>query len=123
MNDELEFCPHCNGILRKQNLFKHPTFDDATHKILVTPKDDAIPEARHISRQKWEILVALRLAFNRVVSREYIHSRVFSRKFNDEPETLVYIDVNICRIRKVLIGSPFVILSVWRQGFRLTWKK
>ena len=64
------------------------------------------------------ILDALVTAYPKEVSREFLMSKLYVIEA-DEPEIKI-IDVFICKLRKLLVGTNYKINSIWGRGYRLS---
>lgn len=75
--------------------------------------------AIHLTAKQREIADLLRSKFGKCITRESIMAALYSaRPDADEPDIKI-IDVLVCKLRKVLVGSGFWIKSEWGVGYRM----
>jgi hypothetical protein len=121
-----EWCPHCGGPLKREpQLFRHPCFDDLSWAIRTTEDGEQAtdggspsvvaglpPSVRRLQPGTWRVLCALRAAFGRFVSRDYLLTQLQPKRGEAADPKIV--SVYLCYLRRALQGTPFVIES--RRG-------
>lgn len=99
-------CRECGaGIDAPSDLY----FDDCREEIVVG--DDR----RNVYPMQWSLLVVFRSRLNRIVTKNFIFEAVYG--YRDRPTTNA-IDVSIHRLRRLLIGTPYRIVTIPSRGFR-----
>lgn len=74
-----------------------------------------------LQRSHAGIFEILHTSIGYVFSREAIHMQLYGNCINDMPE-LKIIDVFLCRLRKAIKDSPFLIVNYFGRGFALEFK-
>lgn len=79
---------------------------------------DLDPWGATLTAQEARLVVTLKAAAGRVVSKDHLLAQLYQARPNEIPEIKI-IDVFVCKARKKLAGSPFTIETVWGKGYRL----
>lgn len=77
---------------------------------------DPVPDS-HLTKTEQRLLARLMQSAGNMVTREYLMDAIYFDRHN-EPVVKI-IDVYVCKLRKKLQGSQYVIENVHGQGYRL----
>lgn len=111
------FCPHCHGPLTRAPLKQHPCFDDALCAIVPAHTGNLAAAPIRLTPAEWRLLSALRGAFDRVVTLDYLAGAALGRGAGPRG-----VDVVLAHLRRKLAETPFAIATAWGCGRRLTWR-
>jgi DNA-binding winged helix-turn-helix (wHTH) protein len=116
--DDARYCPHCYGpLVRPRSLLQHPCFDDARHMVIGSDGREF-----QISRMLWNILCAFRGSFNRLLRHEYLIACRGPDIVTEDP-VRSYVSVQIMHLRVPLSHTPFEIINVRGEGYRMAYRR
>ena len=105
-------CPHCGGVIGSgPEPLAHPVFDDRLQCLVV---DDV---RRRVPGYQWRLLRLLRERFGRFVETGFLAQHASSRPADGGD--INSMKVQLCRLRRVLDGSPFAIATSHGIGYGL----
>ncbi len=105
-------CPTCGALIVPNAAIR---FDDEAGFIVGNG------HVAHFSEKQMTIIIMLRDAYPRKVSREQFFDSMY-KTTADEPDFKI-IDVFICHIKKKIKGIGIDILTIWGQGYRLVYQE
>jgi two-component system cell cycle response regulator CtrA len=83
----------------------------------MTPASDARWERLGLTRSQTRLMAALVDKIGHCVSKKALMDALYFDRAQEEPEAKI-VDILVCKIRKKITGSGFVIETVWGQGYR-----
>jgi DNA-binding response OmpR family regulator len=99
-------CRVCGAEIEPNN---DPVFDEDRQEIVIGS------QRRHVPPLLWDILILLRSRIGRTVSREFIVNHAYATR---RTPTNAAIYVYIYQLRRLLVGSPYRIVTGTLRGFR-----
>jgi DNA-binding winged helix-turn-helix (wHTH) protein len=106
-------CPHCFGRLdRQRTVLPQPWFDDDRHEVIVDG------DRRHLTSSMWRLLVIFWERAERLVPEPVLMDLLYAG--NASISQTDSFRVQICRLRRALVGAPFRILNEYSAGYMLT---